>query len=37
MNRLNFKKYRYNKLILNNKFHIINYSEISGFVNFLEI
>lgn len=37
MNRLNFKKYRYNKLILNNKFHIIDYSEISEFVSFLEI
>lgn len=37
MIRLNFKKYRHNKMILNNKFNIANYSEISGFVSFLEI
>ncbi|ETO43275.1 hypothetical protein X965_16950 [Morganella sp. EGD-HP17] len=37
MNRLNFKKYRHNKMILNNKFNIVNYSGISGFVSFLEI
>lgn len=34
MIRLNFKKHHHNKLILNNKCQIINYSEISGFVSF---
>lgn len=34
MIRLSFKKNHHNKMILNNKFHITNYSEISGFVSF---
>ncbi|SPX77648.1 Uncharacterised protein [Morganella morganii] len=37
MFRLNSKIKINNQLIYNNKFPFINYSEISGFVSFLEI